>query len=98
MALKENLGTFLSLSHFAEPVLVDGAEAVAIFDSAYHAVDMNGVGMASTQPQLLLASASVPANHDGITITLTDRGQTYSVMQSEPDGTGLTRLTLNRLS
>lgn len=68
--------------------------APCIFDASYDPAGVGGVGMASAQPMLTIASASVPADPVGTGVTV--RGVAYVVTAAEPDGTGITRLMLER--
>ncbi len=82
---------------------LDGDLVTGIFDNAYTATDPGLYGMASTAPVFTLASAAVPASVIGKTLTVGETTATtdavnYQVAASEPDGTGITRLLLERIA
>jgi hypothetical protein len=92
MAFTENFSAFMNTAEFATSVTLDGVSVPAIFDAAFALGSVGAYGMASTQPTLTLASASVPANPVGLTVVA--NGQSYLVAAHEPDGTGVSRLLL----
>lgn len=67
----------------------------AIFDAAYDQGSVGMIGMASTQPMLLCRSADLPAG-EPVGLQLTIAGTLYAMVHAEPDGTGMTRLLLER--
>lgn len=83
---------FDTTSGFAQAVTVGGVSVSAIFDNANALGSVGPYGMASTQPVLLLTTASVPANPVGLSAVVGD--VTYLVAAHEPDGTGVSRLLL----
>ncbi len=99
------------LDEFADDVQIgDELPARAIFDAAFERGDVGPLGMASTQPVLRMASASVPpVLADGAPVvvggvlTLLEGvpslvgGTTYRYREQEPDGTGWTVLFLERV-
>lgn len=80
---------------------LDGEPVTGIYTNGHALASVGPFGMASSQPDYTLPSASVPANVIGKLLIIgedTDTtGETrYTVVASEPDGTGLTRLVLER--
>ena len=73
---------------------LNGVAVSAIFDNAYTAQTVGAYGMASAQPTLTLQSAAAGAAPQGLTAVV--GGVSYQVTHHEPDGTGLTRLYLER--
>lgn len=71
-----------------------GLPISGIFDSAYQLGDVGSSGMASTAPVLTLATSDVPASPVGTSVVV--NAITYTVAAHEPDGTGLSRLLLER--
>ncbi|MFS2004612.1 hypothetical protein ACEN9F_13400 [Duganella sp. CT11-25] len=71
--------------------LLGGVAVAGIFDSAYVRAG-GGLGMSSIHPAYSMASAAVPAEPIGQ--LLTHKSINYSVVDLEPDGTGLTVLIL----
>ena len=63
-----------------------------IFDSPATTGALGASGMASSQPSVLMTSAGVCTDPVGWALTI--KGVAYVVAAAEPDGTGLTRLTL----
>jgi hypothetical protein len=90
----EDLSVFFSESEFASAVTLNGVSALAIFDAGYSAGNVGAMGMASTQPTLTLATASVPANPVGLSAVAA--AVTYTIAAHEPDGTGVSVLYLER--
>ena len=81
------------LADFAVPCTVAGQALQAIFDNDF-ALGIAGIGMAGTQPVLTLPTASVPASPVGVAAVV--NAINYLVAAHEPDGTGMSRLLLER--
>lgn len=74
-------------------VSIDGAAPVGgIFEQDYQQANVGTLGMASSQPAVLVPSGAVPANPVGKAITV--RGVAYAIAAAEPDGVGGTVLVL----
>lgn len=73
------------------PALLGGQPVRGLFDSEYLVQDL-GSGMASTSPAYTLPSSSVPAPVVGVALVV--GGVSYKVVESKPDGTGVTVLRL----
>lgn len=88
------------LSPFFEDMAVDAtvnAVAVrAIFDNGYSQGSVGLIGIASTQPSLMLPTTSVPASPVGMAAVVA--GISYTIAAHEPDGTGVSSLLLERTS
>ena len=66
------------------------------FDNGYALGNVGMLGMASSQPAIVLPAAQVPAEPVGTAVVIT-AGQgvgSYLVAAHEPDGTGISRLVL----
>lgn len=74
----------------ARGVLQGGAEIALIFDNAYM-VGLSG-RVESTQPECHALTADVQSLEDGATLTINSIA--YTVKTSQPDGTGISLLTL----
>ena len=85
-----NRAVFSHLGNVA-PLLAGVPLAGAIFDADYQLQDLAS-GIMSSAPVLTLASADVPANVVGASAVVS--GKTYKVVESLPDGTGVTVLRL----
>lgn len=94
MAFTEDLTAFFSTDEFASDATLGGVAVRGIFDKAYQLADVGGAGMTSTQPVFTLPSSSVPASVTGLPLVI--GGATYTVVLSEPDGTGVTQLLLEK--
>lgn len=90
--LTENFSVFMNTAEFATSVTLNGVTVPAIFDAAFALGSVGSFGMASAQPSLTLATASVPASPVGKTAVV--NGTSYQVVAHEPDGTGVSRLLL----
>jgi hypothetical protein len=88
----QDLDPFFDLEAFAELATVGAAQVRVIFDDAHE--DALGGLVESTGPTLLARSADVAAVTHGTTISL--RSKAYKVTGVQPDGTGTTRLMLER--
>lgn len=86
----ENTAAFFT--DFGQTVTVGGAAVSGIFDNGYALGSVGPIGMASSQPSLMLATASVPANPVGTAVLVA--GTNYTIGAHEPDGTGMSRLLL----
>lgn len=102
----EDLSTMFDATEFAEQATIalpaDGAGRVlvGIFDSAYLVLDL-GSGVESTAPAFTLPDSSIPdVMADAITagddVALEIQGCVYNVVESKPDGTGVTVLRLRK--
>lgn len=87
----EDFTAFFQTADFAVNAMLAGLPVRGIFDAEYQMQDMAG-GIMSTAPVLTLASANVPANVVGASVVV--NGLTYKVVESMPDGTGVTVLRL----
>lgn len=83
----ENLAPFFS--DFATAATLDGASVSVIFEEAGMTM---ADGIAAVAPQVIIATASVPASPYGKTLTIGARS--FTVREHVPDGTGLSTLIL----
>ena len=74
--------------------VLGGVAVIGIFDKAYQVGDVGGSGFATSQPMFSLLSSSVPFNVTGLPMVI--GSVTYTVVVSEPDGTGMTQLLLEK--
>lgn len=84
----EDLSVFFS--DFATTATLDGAAVDVIFDNGY----ADPFGVATKQPQAMLQSTIAAAATQASVLVVA--GVTYRVRSIEPDGTGVTTLTLER--
>lgn len=75
-------------------MLLDGVPVRGVFDAAYAPGSVGAYGMAASQPAMSLPTASVPANPVGLPVVV--YGTAYLVAAHEPDGTGISRLLLEK--
>lgn len=90
----EPLSTFFRTSGFGVSVTLDGQAREAIFDNEFMLGRVGDAGLAATQPMLTLRSADVPASPIGKTAVVDT--VSYTIAAHEPDGTGVSRLLLER--
>lgn len=83
-----------ALARLGSAVLLDAVTVQARFDSAYALGSVGDIGMASNAPSLVLLSSDTPVDPVGLPV-LVD-GVSYLVASHEPDGTGMTRLWLEK--
>lgn len=88
----EDIAPFFAVADFAQAVTLNGAACNAIFDNGFSLGNVGTLGMASTQPNLTLATTSVPADPVGMAAVV--GGVNYTVAAHEPDGTGVSVLLL----
>lgn len=86
----EDLSPFFNAAELATAATLDGEPVTGIFDNAY----IDPFGVASTEPRYTLpsADAATATNASMLVIGAT----TYRVRSVQPDGTGITVLTLER--
>lgn len=98
MAMQENFGAFFSTAEFADTATLDGVACTGIFDNGYDEAGVGQSGMSSGQPIFTVPSSVVPASPVGkVLVISTGLGLgTYHIVESRPDGTGLTLLMLER--
>lgn len=89
MAFAEDLATFFA--DFGDDGTLAGQPVRVIFD-APGAQMLGGSGMAALQPQVRIATASVPVQYLGAELEIPQGS--YTVRAHEPDGTGLSVLLL----
>ncbi len=83
----EDLDAFLDTDDFAESVTVNGTAKAAIFDLPGDAA----LQVLGTAPEILIKSTDITKG-----ATVIARGVTYTAVELRPDGTGFTRVTLQR--
>ena len=91
MAFTEDFTAFFNVQEFADNATLDGVAVRGIFDADYALQDVGGA-VAASGPVFMLPSASVPALVVGkafVHATIT-----YKVVETLPDGTGVTTLRL----
>lgn len=91
MAMVEDLSVFFA--DFGDDGALAGSPVRVIFDEP-GGVQLGGVGMTAREPQVQLATASVPADY--LSAVLAIPQGTFRVLSHEPDGTGLSVLRLKR--
>lgn len=100
MAFTEDLSLFYDTEGFAvEASFKHGSGSAVtirgIFDNAYYAVDTQAeVDIACTQPRFQCATSSVASAAEGDKLTLD--GVEYTIIDIQPDGTGVTMLILQK--
>ena len=82
------------LADFAVPCTVAGQAVQAIFDNGFALGSVGLAGMAGVQPTLTVPTTSVPASPIGLAAVV--NATNYLVAAHEPDGTGMSRLLLER--
>jgi hypothetical protein len=75
-------------------VTIGGVAVTGIFDNAATYAVQGQIGYEQTAPTLTLLTANVPSPAVGAQVTV--GAQNFTVYAHEPDGTGLSRLLLER--
>jgi len=91
MPMVEDLSVFFAADEFATPGVLDGDAVLGILDTGYS--EALG-GIATAEASYLLPSAD--AAGAGQSSVLVTGAQAWRVRSVEPDGTGATRLRLER--
>lgn len=97
----EDLSAFFDLDGFADLAEGFGAHGQAvsfpvIFDAPAGVGNVGAYGMATSQPSVTTPTANVIEHWSGWELSI--QGKTYAVVAHEPDGTGLSVLTLERMA
>lgn len=102
---KEDLSVFLA--DFAVPATLSGVEVPGIFDESYVRADIGYMDAATSRPTFTLPTDQLPTGPDwrsfltgesgAVDLRISVRGVDYLVIGHEPDGTGLSRLVLQRI-
>lgn len=90
MAFLEDLTPFFSTAEFADLANIGGAEVRVIFEAPF--ADPFGPAVDTTQPQCWAPTASVQHAHQGTAVVI--GAAAYTVERIEPNGTGISRITL----
>lgn len=91
MAFTEDLDEFLDVDDgFAVTVTIDGATVSAIFSNQ----SADALDVAGTQPVLTVKSSDVAATARGAAVVV--NAVNYTVAKIEPDGTGMSRVILEK--
>jgi len=88
----EDLSPFMNVSEFGTACTLNGVAAVALFDAGYALGNVGPFGASGSGPTLTLATASLPANPVGVAVVC--NGVSYTVVEHQPDGTGMSLLQL----
>jgi len=89
--LTEDFGAFFDTAGFATVATLGGVVVRGVFDNGFDDQAL-AMGVAATAPVFMLASASVPTPVIGVSLVI--GAVAYKVVESMPDGTGVTRLQL----
>lgn len=87
-----NTSVFKRLSNMQ--ATVGGANVLGIWDNGFAAGNVGMLGMASTQPSFTVPTASLVGEPVGQAVVA--NAVNYTVAAHEPDGTGVSRLLLER--
>jgi galactokinase/mevalonate kinase-like predicted kinase len=90
MAL-ENLNDFFRTEDFAQTIVLNGSTIVAIFDHEY----VEAFGIEGEAPVLTVKDADIPGG-TGHGSSATVESTTYRVAGIQPDGTGISKIVLER--
>lgn len=89
----EDLSDFLDETYgFAVSATIGASSVSGIFDNAYFGADF-GVDVAGSKPSFMCKVAGLPSITVGTT-TITINSVAYTIVDDQPDGQGMTVLTL----
>lgn len=102
MAMTEDLTVYFDPAAFATAATLDWEAVTGIFDDVYQGADVGPFGAAGSNPTYTLPSSQVPADVIGKRLVIgtdsaTTDATTYSVVEANPDGTGITVLQLRKV-
>lgn len=89
----EDLSPFLNVAEFSVPATLPGGQVVPVIFENPHGDGLAGF-MESSQPTALGASAQLASLDHGSVVSI--GGASWAVVGVQPDGTGMTRLVLER--
>jgi hypothetical protein len=92
MSFTEDLTPFFA--DFGDDGTLVGQPVRGIYDAAYLLAPMGASGISAAQPAFTLASASVPAQVFQALLVIPQGS--FKVIESQPDGTGVTVLILQK--
>lgn len=87
----EDFTPFFQSSEFASDATLGGMAVRGVFDNGSQAFEV-GPGVFATGPVFLLPTADVPVNATQLALVI--GASSWSVVEVEPDGTGVTLLRL----
>lgn len=87
----EDFAAFFDTAGFAVSATLAGVAVRGIFDNAYQMDDLTG-GVAGSAPSFTLRTSDVPSNVIGASLVI--GAVTWKVVETMPDGTGVTTLRL----
>jgi hypothetical protein len=86
--MNESFSTFMK--DFGIDVTINGSSVRGIFDNGFAAI----FGMDSSTPSLTVAAADIPDVVQGNTVVIA--AVRYTITDVQPDGTGITKLMLQK--
>jgi hypothetical protein len=92
MALADNISVFFT--DFAVEASYNGASILVLFDAAFKLVNAFTGGIESSSPQAVCKDTDIVGMQHGDQLVIRD--VVYYVTGIEPDGTGITVLTLSK--
>lgn len=92
--IQNDLATFLA--DFGVSATYNGTTQITgIFETDYRALDEDGMEIRLSGPIFYARTADVPADAQGKVLAVA--GVNYTIVGVQPDGTGMTLLTLSRI-
>ena len=96
---EEDIDDFFDTNDFAEEATYtpDGGDAQTvngIFDLEYVDIDVGGLPIAGLKATFTCSTDDIPGDSEGDALTV--RGIDYTIMVCQPDGTGVTKLILEK--
>ncbi len=85
----EDLSAFFNVTEMATSATLNGVAVTGIYDNEYALQEFGG---SASSPSFLMASSAVPATPVGMALVI--GATTYKVVETMPDGTGVTMLRL----
>jgi len=93
MAVESDADRLALLSDFGQAVTINGTSVTAIFDDKFLMIDEMTMNIESSEPQIECRTSDVSGFSNGAMVVIGTT--TYYITTLEPDGTGLTTITLH---
>lgn len=87
---------FLETAGFGVEVTVNAVTFNAIMDQAFQAIDLGGVGIAGTRLLFIARDEDISSSSTAVGSTALIASVNYTVVEIEPDGTGMTSVILDK--
>lgn len=92
----DDRAVFFETEGFGVAVTINAVTFNAIKDQAFQEIDLGSAGMAGTRPLFLARDEDIVASSAAVDDTVTIASVNYTIVELEPDGTGMTNVILDK--